>query len=264
MGEIAFSIGWIDFYWYGLITAVAVIATAAVTVWQARLFRESIVPVIDLFIYGVPVSIVFARISFVIMDWESYRNVPAEIFHIWHGGMFFGGAVIGFILVVFLYARSLGLAFWRWADLLAPGLALGQTIGQWASLMTQEAFGFPTNLSLGIYVDFAYRPAGYEQFDFFQPVFLYESVWNAGLFLLLVICSYVRLKYNRPKSNGFLFLLYAFLYSAGHFYFESIRLDGIANGLVHSSQMISILTMAVAMVMGVGRVMEYSFGYRRR
>ncbi|MBP2651444.1 MAG: prolipoprotein diacylglyceryl transferase [Firmicutes bacterium] len=259
MGEIAFSIGPIAFYWYGLITALAIVAAAGITVWQAKLFFEPVLPIVDLFIFTVPVCIIFARLSFVVMDWELYKNNMVEILRLWHGGMFFGGALIGFAVAFYVYTRIFGLAFWRLADLLAPGVALGQAIGQWANLMNQEAFGFPTALPWGIYIDFLLRPLGYEQFDFFQPLFLYESIWNIGLFIVLMGFSYLMLKIKWLKPKGFLFLGYAFFYAVGHFCFDTFRLDGLATGVVHSSQIICLAVGAVVVVLTVGRIVEAKF-----
>ncbi|MBP2644873.1 MAG: prolipoprotein diacylglyceryl transferase [Firmicutes bacterium] len=258
MDEIAFSLGPLNFYWYGIIMAAAVLSAALITFWQTRLFHEPAMPIVDLLLISVPVGIVFARMSFVLMDWPLFKGNWAEIFRFWHGGMFFGGALIGAVGIYMFYTHVFGFPFWRWADILAPGLAFGQAVGQWASLMTQEGFGFPTSLAWGVYIDFLYRPSGYEQFDFFHPVFLYESIWNAMMFIVLLAMAYGRVKFNFPKRNGLVFLLYLFLYASGHLYFDSMRLDGLVSGGLYSSKLICLGVMAVTVLLAVAREMETS------
>ncbi|NJN43725.1 MAG: hypothetical protein HC806_02625 [Anaerolineae bacterium] len=73
-----------------------------------------------------------------------------------------------------------------WGDLAAPALALGQAIGRWGNFVNQELYGAPTDLPWGIPIDFQYRVPGFQAFERFHPLFLYESIWNLGnMFLLL-------------------------------------------------------------------------------
>lgn len=245
MGKIAFSIGPVDCYWYGLIVAVALTIACGVVSWQARFFGDESTPVIDLMLYGGPVGLILARVYFVVSNWELYRENPVESLYVWQGGLAVHGALLGFIIVLYFYTRTYGLPSWHWADLCAPGLAIGQAIGQWANFINQEAFGLPTDLPWGIYIDFAYRPVGYEQFDYFQPVFMYESAWNLLVFLILIICAYSHRKYGLLRP-GSIFLLNVLLYSAGHFYFEGFRLDSEIVAGFRLGQFVSAVLVVVA------------------
>ncbi|MDR3590064.1 MAG: prolipoprotein diacylglyceryl transferase [Negativicutes bacterium] len=244
MCKVAFSLGPFVFYWYGMTIAVAVLAAFAVVFWQLRLFRDPLLPLVDLTLYGVPAGIVCARIFYCLANWGLYRNHPLESLYIWQGGLSIAGAMTGFIAVLYSYVRANNLSFWHWTDLLAPGLAIGQAVGQWANLISQEAFGRPVNSSWGVYLDYALRPAGYEQYDYFQPVFGYESAWNMVLFLVLAVLAIGQRKYKWLQP-GSLFLLYVGFYSLGHFFLTGLRFDSDPVSVL-SVQAVSAATAAAA------------------
>ena len=106
-------------------------------------------------------------------------------------------------------------------DIAAPSMVLGQAIGRWGNFFNEEAFGRPTDLPWKLYISPEHRPLGYAQFEYFHPTFLYESLWDFAVFLLLVGLLRSRLK-TRP---GALFFAYVGLYSIGRFAIEALRLD---------------------------------------
>ncbi|MDR7865867.1 MAG: prolipoprotein diacylglyceryl transferase [Sporomusaceae bacterium] len=242
MGKIAFTLGPLHFYWYGLIVAAAVLAAFFIVIWQARRQSLPIEPVFDLLFWSVPAGVVGARAYYVAANWRLYRDSPLDALCLWQGGLAVHGALLAFILVLFLYTRRRRVRFWTWADLAAPALAGGQAVGQWANFFNQEAFGYPTNLAWGVYIDYALRPAGYEQFDYFHPVFLYESAWNVLLLLALLTAG----RALRSLPAGALFLTYIILYAAGHYYFAGLRLDGEIVCGVSLARLFSILAAAAA------------------
>ncbi len=226
MTKVAFAWGIITFHWYGLIVAGAVLIGLLVSIRQARIYNRPMEPVIDFFLYGAPIAILSARLYFVAANWKFYAHNPGEIFLIWHGGLALHGALIGLVLVLVIYTRRHKLPFWEWADILAPGLAISQAIGEWGNFINQDAFGYPTNGPWGIYIDFAERPLGFKQFDFFQPAFLYESIVGATIFFLILLGSYLQFSRRgwRIRSGSF-FLGGILLYSLGRFFIEGIRID---------------------------------------
>src|SRR4029077_873889 len=96
----------------------------------------------------------------------------------WHGGLIAG------LIALIIVARRKKLSFWLLADVIAPGLALGQAIGRWGNYFNQELFGKPTSLPWGLPIDVANRPVGYTQVKYFHPTFLYESL---GLIVIAVV-----------------------------------------------------------------------------
>ena len=82
-------------------------------------------------------------------DWPYYHNHLAEIPYVWQGGMAIQGACSSARRRhrVYQIPSHRHLAF---ADLLAPAIILGQSIGRMANLMNGDAFGHPTGGDFGI------------------------------------------------------------------------------------------------------------------
>jgi len=245
MGKVAFSIGPFIFYWYGLMIAVAVFTAAVVTWWQCRVYRESPEIIYDLTMYGVSAGLLVSRLYYVLVNWPLYKGNLSEVLFVWQGGLSLHGALFGFLAAAYGCIRLRKLSLRRWGDILTPGMVLGQAIGQWANFFNQEAFGYPTELPWGIYIDFALRPSGFEQFDFFHPVFLYASLWNAGLFMVLVIIALISRSRGWLKP-GSIFLLYIVLFSAGQLYFEGLRIDTEIVGGVRLAQVVSFISLTIS------------------
>jgi phosphatidylglycerol:prolipoprotein diacylglycerol transferase len=138
---------------------------------------------------------------------------------------------------------------WKWRlpvarglDVAAPSLAIGQAIGRWGNFFNEEAFGRPTDLPWKLYISPAHRPPGFAQFDYFHPTFLYESLWDFGVFLALVLWLRPALR-NRP---GALFFCYVGLYSIGRFAIEALRLDSFWLGSFRVPQLASLVGLLVA------------------
>lgn len=258
MGKAALTIGPFIFHWYGLIIAFSVFIGMIVSIWQTRLRGERAKHIINLVLLGVPCGIITARLYYVAANWNLYASDWRESFFVWHGGLAIYGAIIGVILVAYLYSAMYKLSFGFWMDVIAPGMAAGQAIGLWGNFINQEAFGYPTEAPWGIYIDFANRPQGYEQYDFFHPAFLYESCWNILLFFILLAVSYVQIRYRRIQP-GSIFLLYIILYSIGRFFIESIRLDSeLVNGF-RLTQIVCVLSAITA----IGLLLRINRLYRR-
>ena len=132
----------------------------------------------------------------------------------------------------------------RALDVAAPSIAIGQAIGRWGNFFNEEAFGRPTDLPWKLYISPPHRPPGFTQYEYFHPTFLYESLWDFGVFLALVLWLRPLLR-HRP---GALFFVYVALYSAGRFAIESLRLDSFWLGAVRIPQVASLVGIGIAVV----------------
>lgn len=244
MNTIAFSIGPLVFHWYGLILAFSMLVGVLVSVWQAKLFGDSLNHLFELVLLSVPSGVIFARIYFVAANWDIYCSDPLEWLIIWHGGLAIHGALIGIMVALWVYTYKNKLSFWLWGDILVPGLLISQAIGQWGNFINQEAFGYPTAASWGIYIDFANRPQGYERYDYFHPTALYESGLAFFIFIVIILCNRFKGKLCSIKE-GSLFLIYILLYSTGRFFIESLRLDSEIFLGIRLAQAICVLCITV-------------------
>ena len=115
---------------------------------------------------------------------------------------------------------------------------------RWGNFFNEEAFGTPTDLPWRLYITPQHRPPQYAQEEFFHPTFLYESVWDFLVFIVLVRFFRSRLE----KAPGALFLTYLGLYSVGRFITEALRTDALMLGSVRVAQLASVVGVALALV----------------
>jgi phosphatidylglycerol:prolipoprotein diacylglycerol transferase len=231
--------------WYGFLIASAVLIGVSLSSYLAK--RRGVNPdlISDLSIWLVIAAIPCARLYYVAFEWDKYAQNPAELFAIWHGGIAIHGAILGGLVASLIFARLNRVSFWQLADLVAPSLILGQAIGRWGNFFNSEAFGRPTDLPWKLYIPPAQRPVGYTQFDYFHPTFLYESLWNLGVFALLLTLFFRGLKAKPPLKVGTLFLIYLIAYSLGRFWIEGLRMDSLMLGPLRMAQMVSLTGIAI-------------------
>ena len=165
------------------------------------------------------------RIAFILYHLDYFQLNPGEMPLIWHGGWVWYGALLGGLLALIGYCRLVRIDVWRMADALVPGVTLGQAIGRWGNYFNQEAYGAPTGLPWGIPIDEAHRVMGYEVFQYFHPTFLYESLGDLVLALLLFYGA-VRMA-KQTQVRGCVALLFLISYGLMRFGLEAIRIDRV-------------------------------------
>ncbi|SFF68589.1 phosphatidylglycerol:prolipoprotein diacylglycerol transferase [Halobacillus alkaliphilus] len=254
LDPVLIQLGPLPIYWYGFIIATG----AFLGLWIATNETERLGLkkdyMVDIVVYAIPVSILFARIYYVIFEWDRYAGGPWwKVFAVWEGGIAIHGALIGAVLTAVIYTRVKGISFWMMADIAAPSLILGQAIGRWGNFMNQEAHGGP--VSEAFYNNFMqYLPGFINQQmciegTVYHPTFLYESFWNILGFILLLV---LRHKFN-PR-RGEVFLSYVIWYSVGRFFIEGMRTDSLyLFGEIRMAQFISIVLVLFAVAVMVYR-----------
>lgn len=243
LDRVALEIGPFTIYWYGLIIISGLLLgwfLAAREAEKRGLQKENIA---DLLLWAVPISIISARLYYVIFKWDYYSKNPGDIFAIWEGGIAIHGALIGAVITAVVFCKKKGISFWKLADIVAPSIILGQAIGRWGNFMNQEAHGsevtrsFLENLNLP---DFIINQM-YINESYYHPTFLYESLWNIIGFAFLIA-----LRRFNPR-NGELFLSYVLWYSVGRFFIEGLRTDSLMlTETLRMAQFISILLIGLA------------------
>jgi prolipoprotein diacylglyceryl transferase len=197
---------------------------AAVVVGDRRLRRRGVPSgtVADIATWAVPFGLVGARIYHVVTDPELYwgdngQGTKAAL-EIWHGGLGIWGAIAGGAIGAYIGCRRHGVRFSDFADALAPGLALAQAIGRWGNYFNQELYGRHSDLPWAVKIDAAHSVSG--RAASYQPTFLYDSIWDVGV-ALLVVWADRRWKLTRGRA----FALYAAAYTVGRFWIEALRVD---------------------------------------
>ena len=181
--------------------------------------------ILDLAIVAIPSGLIGARLYYVIFNWDYYSQNISQILNFRGGGMAIHGALIGGILAGYLFSRYKKMSFFKLADTVIIGVPLAQAIGRWGNFINQEAHGGPTNLPWGIMVNG----------EKVHPTFLYESIWNIGIFIFLWIFR------KKKQYEGEVIVLYTILYSLGRFFIEGLRTDSLMIGPFRMAQVISLV-----------------------
>lgn len=233
MDPVAFKIFGIEIMWYSILISIGVVIGAILAFREAERVGIGQENLIDLLLYAIPLSVLGARIYYVIFTWDYYGKYPKEILHFRGGGLAIHGAIIVGVIVTIVFTRKRKLDFWTVVDCCAPSLILGQGIGRWGNYINQEAYGRPTDLPWGILID------GVRV----HPTFLYESIGDILIFFFLI--WYRR---NKTEVSGEVFLLYIILYSTIRFFIEGLRTDSLMLGPLRIAQLVSIVGIVVSII----------------
>jgi phosphatidylglycerol:prolipoprotein diacylglycerol transferase len=231
--------------WYGILIASAM----AIGLWLAA--REAtrrgqrpddLLKAAELGLIG---GLVGARLYYVLFNLDYYQAQPWwRVLAVWEGGLAIHGGLIAGLLTGGAYVWIKHLPLPTYLDVIAPSLPLGQAIGRWGNFFNDEAFGGPTDLPWKLYIPEARRPPAFVEQEYFHPTFLYESLWDLGVFLLLFFVLRKRL----DRAPGALFLAYLGLYSIGRFWVEGLRTDSLMLGSLRVAQLVSLAAIAAAAV----------------
>lgn len=219
MRVILFYIGEYPVRTYGLVVAIAVLLATGVAYFLAKgtVYQKHVPNVIVYVLLGAIVGARFWEVYF--FQWDYYAAHLGEIFAIWNGGLSIQGALVGGFIAAAVYTRIHRISFWEFADIAAPAIILGQSVGRIACFLNGDAFGSPTGSNFGI----VYPPGtiAYEKYGS-QPLWpaeIWEGQWDLIVFAILIALK------NKKWPTGFLFLTYNILYALGRFMLEFLRGD---------------------------------------
>lgn len=252
-----FQLGPIFIRFYGIILMLGALLGGWLSAREAKRRGHDPEIVWDMLIWLIVGGIIGARLWHVFTPSPSsiaegrttlfYLTHPFDLINLRNGGLGIPGAVIGGALTLYIYTRKRGLDFAEWADVAAPGLALGQAIGRWGNFFNQELYGAPTSLPWKIYIEPIYRLPGFESQDYYHPLFLYESLWSlANMTLLLWLAR----RYSDRTKPGDIFLVYLIVYPLGRFLLDFLRLDAsILAGLNANQAVMAVVAIVSAVVL---------------
>ncbi len=210
----------IHIYIYGIVLALAIFIAVKITDIIAKkeyninfIYEQSIFIIIS--------GLIGARLYYCLANFNTYLENPLRTLNIREGGLSIHGAIIAGILAIFLFSKKYNINFFKLCDLYALTMPLAQAIGRWGNFFNSEAYGLPTNSILKLYVSPEFRVEQYEQFNYFHPTFLYESVLNFLLFLFLYFFIFKRYKNHYGIISGAYLAIYAII----RMLIEPLRLD---------------------------------------
>jgi prolipoprotein diacylglyceryl transferase len=227
---------------YALCIIIGIFAAAILADRRYRARGGALGVINEISTWAVPFGLVGGRIYHVATDWSDYfgkGGSPIRSLEVWKGGLGIPGAVAFGGLGVFIACRRRGVLMPPVADAIAPGLVLAQGLGRWGNWFNQELYGRPTSLPWAVRIDAAhqcgvissnYQPTAVQAecqsgvfsnvYGYFQPTFLYESIWDIGTAIALILLD------RRYKlGHGRVFALYLVIYGLGRSWIEALRID---------------------------------------
>lgn len=124
ISRIAFSIGNINIYWYAILIVLAFIIALIIFKIRDGKFGIKFSDIIDLAIYVIPISIISARIYYVLFNLNEYINNPIQIFNFRNGGLAIYGGVIGGLITCYIFCKKRQIDLLDLIDYIVPYLAL--------------------------------------------------------------------------------------------------------------------------------------------
>ncbi len=225
-------------YFYGVLIALGFALAILYCSRHAPDFGIQSDDFIDLMLWLTPLSIVGARLYFVVFRWSDYAAEPARIFAVWEGGLAIYGGIIAGVLVIAAVCRHKKIPFAAMLDLAIYGVLIGQILGRWGNFMNREAFGAETDIFCRMGLT---DPLG--NTIYVHPTFLYESLWNLIGFVFLIVFQ----KKGRRRYDGQCAAIYFFWYGLGRFWIEGLRTDSLYLGStgIRVSQLLSLVLVLV-------------------
>lgn len=235
------SIGGFTIAYYGITIVFGMLLAIALANYLAKKVGQNPEICFDVAIWAIPSAIVGARLYYVIFQWEYYSQDLLRIFDIREGGLAIYGGIIAAVLAGYIVIRIKKENFWKIADIAAPCIILGQAIGRWGNFFNREAFGqytdglFAMQIPVSAVRSSEITAEMWEHVEVLDgvryiqvhPTFLYESLWNFGVLLLLLIY------FKHRKFDGEIFMLYLFGYGLGRTWIESLRTDQLLIPGIH-------------------------------
>ena len=231
----SFSVFGYEIALYGITMALGILAGLYVAMWMAKKTGQESDDYVNIALLGIVLGLLGARTYYVVFSWDYYKDHLNEILDFRGGGLALYGSLIGAVLAVLIYCSVKKLKIPLILDTACLGMVTGQIVGRWGNFFNREAFGGYTDnlLAMRLPLDAVRAAEVTEQMrehaqviggiTYIQvhPTFMYESLWNLAVLIVLVFITLKHLK----RFHGEIFLGYLMLYGIGRFWIEGLRTD---------------------------------------
>jgi phosphatidylglycerol:prolipoprotein diacylglycerol transferase len=262
---------------YGIIIGFGMLLGWMISTWMARKTGQNPEFYLDFALVAILSSVIGARLYYVAFTWEEFKDDPLSILNLRTGGLAIYGGIIAAVLTAIIYTRIKKYSFRLLVDTGCIGLITGQIIGRFGNFFNREAFGTYTDGLFAMQLDrrvvsgvfssyvsdktlnemYSGKAAALSRImeirnhivtmngvEYIQvhPTFLYESLWNLGVLLILILYT----KYK--KFDGEIMLLYLVGYGLGRVWIEGLRTDQLFlwGTPIAVSQLLSAIIVAVS------------------
>lgn len=254
------TIGGFTIAFYGMIIAFGMVMGYLMTAFQAKRTGQEPDLYLDLALWDIVFAVIGARIYYVIFSWDYYKDNLLQIFNTRGGGLAIYGGVIAGVITTIIFGKVRKQNFFQLLDTACVGLITGQIIGRWGNFCNREAFGGYTNGLFAMQLkegDVASSNLTHAvlkhiveidgtRYIQVHPTFLYESFWNVGVLIILLLFT------KHRKYNGQIFLIYLLGYGLGRVWIEGLRTDQLiffGTGVAVSQVLSGVLVVASAAIL---------------
>lgn len=248
---VAVNLFGVPIYWYAICIVVAIVVALVLCYKSKEKFDIEFDFLFSTLLVAIIFGFVGARVYYVVFNLGKYINSPLKIFNIRDGGLAIYGGLVAGGLVIIHRCKKFKVSRLDFFDYLAPFVALGQAIGRWGNFFNQEAYGTETYNLLRMGINTA---EGYKEV---HPAFLYESISNFLIFLILRKCQ------KNRKFKGEIVYLYLFLYSGARMLIEGIRMDSLMFENFRISQILSIAIFVISGIMLLKNYIKYKYNIKK-
>jgi phosphatidylglycerol:prolipoprotein diacylglycerol transferase len=243
MDPIMINLGIVNITWYAFFMTSAFAIGIAIALKELTVLKyEDITKelILDYVFYVILFGIIGARTWYVLFDGDFYLDTPLQLIAIWNGGLAIHGAIVAGIIVTAFYSKKKNINPFKLLDLAVPAMLIGQSIGRFGNFVNQEAHGgattyeflhdtlhLPEFIVQGMYIDGVY----------YQPTFLYESIWNLVGFLIVIFILRPKWRFKVGMLSGFYLMWYGFI----RIFIEMMRTDALMFGPIKVAQLASVI-----------------------
>ncbi|MDT3958374.1 prolipoprotein diacylglyceryl transferase [Staphylococcus kloosii] len=254
INPVAIELGPLSIRWYGIIIATGILLGYFIAQAGVKRIGHDKDTLVDIIFWSAIFGFIVARLYFVIFQLPYYIQNPIEIPMIWHGGIAIHGGLIGGFATGVILCKKKNYNPFQIGDVIAPSMILGQGIGRWGNFMNHEAHGGPVSRAVLEHLhipEFIIRNM-YIDGQYYQPTFLYESIWDILGFIILITL-------RKHLKIGETFCLYLIWYSIGRFFVEGMRTDSLMlTEHIRVAQLMSVILVIIGIASIIYRRIKYN------
>jgi phosphatidylglycerol---prolipoprotein diacylglyceryl transferase len=246
-GAVLFYLGPLAVRWYGVMIALGFLAACHFATRLAKRQGIDADKITNITLICFLAGIIGSRLYYVALNWTTYLSRPLDILATWQGGMSIHGGIIAGFVAFYLSCKYYKLPPRQIADICGAVLPLGQAIGRFGNFFNSEAYGIPVpaGFPLAVFIPVENRVHRFADASLFHATFLYESIWNLAIFILIYFFLSRKLS-GFPGTCG---LVYIGLYAVGRLAIEPLRTDSIMAGSIPVAMLASIAMLLVCLAL---------------
>ena len=238
LDPVAFSLGPLDVYWYGIVYALGFLLFLFVLRSVHKTLNLSKDEVDNMVIITAVVGLISARIvHMVFYDPIYYLTNLGEVIRVDRGGMSAHGGILGGVVALYFYSRKKKINFFKIIDIAVIPLALILTFGRIANFVNQELVGTITDSRFGVVFP------DYDD-ELRWPSQLIESIKTMFVFQVLLFMYFFK-----KLKPGIISAWFLILYNGLRFIVNFVREPEVSIGIISMGQLLSLFGFILGLVL---------------